>query len=291
MQHQPLIVRWSMPIAIAVLFVLSLSPIGWIRWTNWFSAQAQVAISPIAHPITIAINSVIPPAISDPDATVRERALGDELGRVRTNLLQIQEENARLSTLVDELSRGSQITPNLDVRQIHRPRISNLVGDHILVRTGNIEGLTRGSVVAVNAVQLLGKVTRVDSKTCTVLPITADSSGQIQAAVLFDDTGTNRAICLLTPMGDGTLRGEVAGSAGNANFTLQVGQEVRLLDSQWPRHAQMLLIGTIQRIERNEIQPLRQRIIVEPTVKDLRRVPEVIFRLPALDRRHRGDSP
>ena len=280
-----------MPIAIIVLFVLSLSPISWVRWTNWFSAQAQVAISPIAHPITIAINTVIPPGISDPDATLRERALGDELSRVRTNLLQIQEENSRLTTLVDQLSRGSQITPNLDVRQVHRPRISNLVGDHILIRTGHIEGLSRGSVVAVDAVQLLGKVTRVDSKTCTVLPITADSSGQIQAVVLLDDTGTDRAICLLTPMGDGTLRGEVAGSAGNTNFALTVGQEVRLLDSQWPRHAQMLLIGTIQRIERNEAQPLRQRIIVKPSVKDLRRVPEVIFRLPSLENTNNGGTP
>ncbi|MGV6814395.1 MAG: rod shape-determining protein MreC [Phycisphaerales bacterium] len=299
MHHQPAIVRWSMPITIVTLFVLSLAPIRMIGWTNWFAAQAQVAVAPIAHPITIAINTVIPPAISDPEASLRERALGDELNRVRTDLLQTKEENARLSNLVKELSRGSQLTPNLAVRQIHRPRISSLVGDHILIRSGSIEGLTRGSVVVVDAVQLLGKVTRVEAKTCTVLPITARSSGQIQAAVLLDDQenhpamsegnglgddqGVKRAICLLTPLGDGTLRGEVAGTAGDANTSIKIGQEVRLLDSQWPRHAQMLLIGTVQRIERNDAQPLRQRIIVEPSVKDLRRVPEVIFRLPALD--------
>lgn len=292
MHHQPAIVRWSMPITIVTLFVLSLAPIRMIGWTNWFAAQAQVAVAPIAHPITIAINTVIPPAITDPEASQRERALSDELSRVRTDLLQTKEENARLTDLVKDLSRGSQITPDLDVRQISRPRISSLVGDHILVRSGSIEGLTRGSVVVVDAVQLLGKVTRVEAKTCTVLPITARSSGQIQAAVLLDDYGDEdkRAICLLTPMGDGTLRGEVAGTAGDANTSIKIGQEVRLLDSQWPPHAQMLLVGTVQRIEHNDAQPLRQRILVVPTVKDLRRVPEVIFRLPVLDEDAQGDG-
>ena len=57
MQHQPLIVRWSMPITIVSLLVFSLAPIEWTVWTNWFSAQTRVIISPIAHPITIAIGS------------------------------------------------------------------------------------------------------------------------------------------------------------------------------------------------------------------------------------------
>lgn len=283
-----------MPIAVIVLFVLSLSPIGWIRWTNWFSAQAQVAISPIAHPITIAINTVIPPAISDPDASLRERALGDELSRVRTNLLQIQEENRRLKSRIDQNKRGSQITPNLDVRQVHRPRVSSLVGDLLLIRSGHIEGLTQGTVVVVDAVQLLGKVSRVDGKTAAVLPITAKSAPRIQATVLLDEAGTKQTICLLTPLGDGTLRGEVGRADVDESWSVQVGQEVRLLDNQWPRHAQMLVIGTVLRIERNDNQPLRQRIIVAPTIKDLRRVSDVIFRLPVLDdqpNNSRGDTP
>lgn len=289
MQHQPLIVRWSMPITIITLFVLALAPIRFTNWANWFAAQTQVIISPIAHPITIAIDMIIPPPISDPDATNRERAIGDELDRVRTELFQTREENARLTTLIDELSRGAAITPNLDVRQIHRPRVSSLVGDLLLIRTGKIEGLTQGTVVVVDAVQLLGRVSRVDGKTSTVLPITAKSSQQIQATVLLNDSGTEQAVCLLTPLGDGTLRGEVGRS-----WSVQVGQEVRLLDNQWPKHAQMLVIGTVQRIERNDAQPLRQRIIVAPTIKDLRRVPEVIFRLPVLDNQldyGRGERP
>lgn len=283
MQHQPLIVRWSMPATIIVLVVLSLAPIRFTNWTNWFAAQTNVIIMPIAHPLGLAIDKIIPPATSNPLASDRERTIVNELDRVRTQLLQTREENQRLTKLIDQFSRGAKITKNIDVRQIHRPRISSLIGDHLLIRTGKIEGLTQGTVVVVDAVQLLGKISRVDGKTSTVLPITAKSAQQILATVMLNDSGSQQVKCLLEPVGDGTLRGEVARSASDESWQVKVGQEVRLLDSQWPQHAQMLMIGTIERIERNEAQPLRQRIIVRPTVADLRRVPEVILRLPAID--------
>ena len=283
MQHQPLIVRWSMPITIVALIVLALSPIQWTNWTNWFSAQVRVVISPIAHPITIAVDTIIPPPIADPAASDRERVITQELDRVRTELLQTRQDNKRLNELVDQFSRGAAITPELDVRQIRRPRISSLVGDQLVIRTENIPGLIQGTVVVVDAVQLLGKVSRVDGRTSTVLPITAKSAPPIMATVLLDSEGSKQVLCLLSPSDGSTLRGEVARSSTDEQFQVHVGQEVRLLDNQWPQHAQMLLIGKIERIERNDAQPLRQRIIVRPTVADFRRIPEVILRLPVID--------
>jgi rod shape-determining protein MreC len=297
MHHQPVIVRWSMPITIIVLVILSLAPVRWIGWTGWFAAQARVVISPIAHPITIAIDTIIPPPISDPQATQRERTLADERDRLRTELLQIREENHRLSTLIDKFTRGTQIIPNLDVRQVHRPRISSLVGGLLIIRSGEIPGLTQGAVVVADAVQLLGKVSRVDKRTSTVELITARSAQPILAVVLLNKSGSIQVPCLLKAVGDGTLKGEVARTVSddpndpdmqtNAWDQL-VGKEVRLLDSQWPAHAQMLMIGTIERVERNDAQPLRTRIIVRPTIADLRRVPEVIFRLPPIEHADSG---
>ena len=281
MHHQPLIVRWSMPITIVVLFVLSFAPIRLIGWTRWFADQTQVTIAPIAHPITIAINAIIPPTYSDPAASDRERELSDELDRYRTQLLQIEQENDRLRGLIDQFSKGAAIIPDLDVRQFHRPRVSGLVGDLLVIRTGKIDGLTQGSVAVVNAVQLLGKVTQVNNRIAYVRPITAKSAQPIMATILLNESGDQQAKCLLRPVGDGTLRGEVARPTSDDAWHIQAGQEVRLLDDQWPAHAQMLVIGTVERIERNDNQPLRQRVIIRPTVKDLRWVPEVILRLPA----------
>ena len=42
-----------MPITIVALLVLSFTPAKWLGWTNWFTAQVNVAIVPITHPFTI----------------------------------------------------------------------------------------------------------------------------------------------------------------------------------------------------------------------------------------------
>lgn len=287
MQHQPLIVRWAMPFAIVALFVLALAPIRATSWTNWFAAQVKVAIVPITHPLTIVVDTIVPSRIADPEASQREQAIANELGRVRLELLQIREENQRLNQLIDQFSRGTAITPDMAVKQVPRPRISNLIGDLLLIRTGRVDGLSRGTVVVVDAVQLLGRVSRVDGRTSTVLPITAKASQPILATVLLNESGTEQVRSLLSPVGDGTLRGEVAATTADDSRRVRVGQQVRLLDNQWPTHAQMLVVGEIERIERNEDQPLRLRIIVRPTVEDLRRVPEVILRIPITD--HEGE--
>lgn len=274
-----------MPITVVVLFALAFAPLRWTGWTGWFAAQVEVAIVPITHPLTIVVDTIVPSRIADPEASQRELAIGAELERVRLELMQVREENHRLSQLIDQFSRGAALTPDLSVKQVIRPRVTNLMGDLLLVRTGEVQGLTQGVVVVADAVQLLGRVSRVDGRTATVLPITAKSAQRILATVLLNDSGSEQARCLLTPVGDGTLRGEVARSAATDRWRVEVGQEVRLMDNQWPTSAQMLVIGRVERVERNTDQPLRQRIIVRPTVKDLRRVPEVILRIPIADPR------
>ncbi len=291
MQHQPLIVRWSMPITIVVLFALAFTPAKWLGWTDWFAAQVKVAIVPITHPLTITIDTIVPTRISDPEASERERAISAELARMELQLYQTRQENERLSNLIDQYARGAAITPELNVKQVTRPRIANLAGDVLLIRTGNVDGLSQGTVVVADAVQLLGRVSRVDGRTANVLPITAPSAQPIMATVLLNNDGSRQARCFLKPVGDGTLRGEVARPALDENMSIEVGQEVRLHDSQWPTSAQMLLVGLIERVERNESQPLRPRIIVRPTVEDLRRVPEVILRIPITEENNTGGEP
>ncbi|HCT45745.1 MAG TPA: hypothetical protein DF699_11085, partial [Phycisphaerales bacterium] len=73
-----------------------------------------------------------------------EQAVIDELQRVQFELLQIRQENQRLKTQIDYYERGDAITPQLNVKQVTRPRIANLTGDLLLVRTGSIEGLSQG---------------------------------------------------------------------------------------------------------------------------------------------------
>lgn len=283
MHQQSLIVRWSMPITVGVLIILAFLPARMLKWTDWFSAQVQVAIVPITHPLTIVVDKIVPASISDPAANERERALLNELERMKVELLQTREENTRLISLVDQYSRGAALTPDLQVKQATRPRVGNLAGDILQIRTGNIDGLVQGTVVVYEATQLVGRVSRVNPKTALVLPITAPGAQRITGTILLNSEGTKRIGCLLEPTGNGTLRGDVARPSLEESLRIEVGQEVRLLDSQWPTSAQMLLIGTIERVESDPEQPLRSQIVVRPTFGDLRRVPEVTLRIPDTD--------
>tara|TARA_A100000171_G_scaffold42296_1_gene43607 strand:- start:2124 stop:2990 length:867 start_codon:yes stop_codon:yes gene_type:complete len=288
MHQQSLIVRWSMPITVGVLFILSFLPARMLKWTDWFSAQVQVAIVPITHPLTIAVDTIVPARISNPAASERERALLNELERTKVELLQTREENARLARQMDQYILGAALS-NDRIKQATRPRVGNLAGDILLIRTGNLEGLTQGTVVVSEATQLVGRVSRVDRKTAQVLPITAPGAQPIMGVVLLNDEVENQVRCFLRPTGNGTLRGEVARPALEESLSIEIGQEVRLLDSQWPTSAQMLMIGTIERVEPDPEQPLRPQIVVRPTFEDLRRLPEVTLRIP--DTGDQGDRP
>lgn len=282
MHQQSLIVRWSMPITIGVLFILSFLPANLIRWTDWFSAQVQVAIVPITHPLTIVVDTIVPARISNPNASDRERALLNELERTKVELLQSREENTRLDRELAQFRLGAGHSAER-IKQATRPRVGNLAGGILLIRTGNIEELTQGTVVVSDATQLVGRVSRVDRKTAQVLPITATGAQRITGTILLSEDSSRNPRCLLSPVGNGTLSGVVSRPAFEDSSQIQVGQEVRLLDTLWPTNAQMLLIGEVVEVKEDPEQPLRSIIVVRPTFNDPRRLPEVIFRIPDTD--------
>ena len=137
--------------------------------------------------------------------------------------------------------------------------------------------MERSTIAVVDAVQLCGRVVESGDRTSMVLPFNSRSAPPVMGAVLLDNGGERTARCLLRPVGDGSLRGDVTQPKGGGE--IRVGMEVRLLDDQWPRHAQMLMLGTSERVTNSPDQPLRKQIVVRPGV-DLRGVPEVIFRIP-----------
>lgn len=285
MHHQPAIIRWSMPLCVITMLVLCLLPSAWLDWTNWFSAQARVVVSPIAHPMTLAKNLVIPQSVGNPNATQKEEALRSELDQFRAMLYREQQENIQLRAHIQKLRSGAAVNPDVAVKQIERPVIG-LSREFLIVRSGAKANIGRSTVVVANAVQLCGRVVESDDRTSLVLPITAKDALPLLGKVLLDDSGEKGAPCMLSPIGNGLLEGDVTPPSGPdaVENVIRVGMEVRLLDDQWPEHAQMLLIGTIEKVTPSPNQPLRQRITVRPSV-DLRAIPEVFFRVPDLDDR------
>lgn len=264
--------------AIGTLAVLSVLPLRFLGWSRWFSEQSFVIISPIAHPITRATDLIIPSPRTGSEGTERERTLRDEIERARVRLLQSEQRNAELESLVEQLSRGALLHPDVEVSQLPRQVVAQ-PGEMLLVRTGTNEGVYRGAVVTAQSVQLVGRVSDADPRTSLVLPINAKGGMKIFGVVVLDEQTGRRAACVLEPAGDGTMVGEVSPPDDGRADEITVGQTVRLFDEQWPRHAQMLVIGEVTRVEPSVDQPLRRRITVTPRV-NLRRPGEVIIRLP-----------
>lgn len=260
-----------------MLIVTALLPARWLGWAGWFSAQAFVVVSPIAHPITRAVDLIVPAARVGTEATERERTLQDELERVRVRLLQSDTRIAELESLIEQL-RGSLLHPDIEVTQLQRP-IAGQRGEFLLVRTGRHEGVDRGAVITAQSVQLIGRVSEASELTALVHPITARGGQTLMGVVILDEQTGRRATCILRPNGDGTLSGEISPPEDGRAEEIQIGQTVRLFDDQWPRHAQMLVIGEIIRVEPSAAQPLRPQITVQPRVNP-RRAGEVIVRLP-----------
>ncbi len=276
--HTHPLTRSALPILIGACLITSFLPLRWLGWSRWFSEQAWVIVSPIAQPITMGVDAIFPRRDSVAIGSEREAELLAEIERIRLRLYQAEQRSVDLESLVQQLARGAALHPDVEVTQLPRPRIGES-GDLLIIRAGTGEGVHKGTVVAAQSVQVIGRVSDADARTSRVLPITARSAPRVAGVVILDDEVGRRASCLLEPVGDGTLRGEVSPPDDGRADELAIGQTVRLLDEQWPRHAQMLVIGEIERIEPSPTQPLRRLITVRPRV-DARRVSEVIVRLP-----------
>lgn len=261
---------------IAVLLVLSVLPARTIGWLGWFSTLTDTLVTPARHPFALVSRWLAPAQPKRNEEAVR--TLEDELEHARQLYLQTQDENDKLRSVIQELQRGIALNPNLPVQQLAAGvtgSSSDLSSALLHVRAGQKHGVQVNTVATAPGLQLLGRVVRVTSRTSQVQPITSKSAGKLQAKVMLDqDSGAGLA-CLLDPVGNGTLRGQVEDSPGTE---LAAGLIVRLADTDWPESAQMLVVGRVESVEPDPNQPLRKVVVVRPLLK-LDRVSEVVLRI------------
>ncbi|MEM0984560.1 MAG: rod shape-determining protein MreC [Planctomycetota bacterium] len=273
-----------MTIAITLMLGFAFTP---VRYTNWLSGAHELAtniFAPISQPMRAVATWLNPPA---PEIRDRELAdLQEESKNWKTLARQFESENRRLRDLVADLQSGRRVEPRIAVRYLSRPVIgaqSDPGSALLTVRAGEGSGVTERSTVAtVRGVQLVGAVKAVGARTCTIQPITSDDHPQIRGAIVLE--GRELPLeTLLTPVGDGTLRGGVEIPAPTPDEPtppeITLGSEVVLADDVWPQTAQQLLIGLVERVEAGSGDAGRPIVIVRPTVR-VRRVSEVVLRIP-----------
>ncbi len=279
----------AMPMVVLVLLIVSFLPIRALKPVNWFGDLLATVAAPVSQPLR-ALAAWLAPAQTGP-------ALPEEIAQLKTQLEQYKTMYERMRMRNKDLLRQMEtarlliaLNPDVRTRHLTAPVIgstSDPAGQLLEIRAGQAQGVHKNDVVVVEGVQLFGRVLRAGERTSWILPITAKTSGTIQGTIMLEDVSDGLA-CKLSPTGDGMLKGDVAGSS-DENPPIKPGMTVRLSDSTWPASAQMLVLGTIVKVDTAPDSPLRTVIVVKPRVA-LDRVSEVIVRIAMPDALPQSDQ-
>lgn len=279
--HSPHAKRFAFPVTVGVLAVLTVLPLRWIGWVGWFGVEAVKLVAPLSERMRDVTGWFEPEARA---RDIKERsALEAELERYKTLYYRAEQDAEELRDKIAELQQGIALNPDLPVRVMTAPVIaasSDLASAILTVRAGHNHHVEKGTVAATARLQLVGRVVRADDRTCQVQPITSRAAGVLSGVMIFDDPA-KRVACRLTAQGDGTLRGPVEDKRDpdtQQPLLPEVGQIVRLADTEWPKNAQMLVIGRVESVVEAADQPLRKIVIVRPELRP-ERVSEVLLRI------------
>lgn len=276
--------RTLLRVALVVLFLLSVVPMRFTKWTTGFSDVAITVSAPVSNAVRWVADPLTRPFRRSADPALAEQ-YKQELEVARQRALDLELTVRELERQVFELQRGADLTPELGVRQIAAPVIGRFTESSsaaLQVRAGSGRGVVENSVAVVEGLQLLGKVERVTSAWCVVRPITDNAAGGLMALVMTGEQLGSGITCRLEPIGGGLMRGPATwewNEAQDGPIEIAVGMTVRLRDDTWPRSAQMLIVGEVTAVDPAPDEPTRTIVTVTPTVP-LQRVSEVVLRVP-----------
>jgi cell shape-determining protein MreC len=269
------------PGVVLALIVLSLTRLNWLRWVQPFANLTTALLTP-GSALASAASRWILPARRDPSQTENERILLEQLEHAKLLFLQGEDENRKLRAQIAELQRGILLNPDLPVSPLLVPVVgtsSDLSSGLLRVRGGESLGITPNTVAVSSGLQVVGRVTSVSGATSLVQLFTSKAAGKISGRVMVDEPNGVGLRCLLEPLGDGRLRGQVESPpSGVSAPPPEAGQTVRLADERWPTSAQMLVLGKVESVEQDPASPLRTIVTVLPTLS-VDRVSEVILRM------------
>lgn len=273
----------ALPAAVLLLLIASFLPGHLLAPLSWLGDLVGMVAAPIAQPLRLVGSWLAPP--DSGDAQPEEiAALNRQIEEYKTLYERARARNDDLLRQMEQLGLLHSLNPSLSTKFLNAPVIG-ASGDpasrELKIRAGTSLGVHQNDVVAVEGVQLFGAVRSASAKTAWIMPITAKEQGRIQGRVMIED-GRGVA-CSLAPVGDGTLRGDVAYDEADpeASRAVAVGQVVRLDDELWPESAQMLVLGAVESVEPAPDSPLRPVIVVRPLIT-LDRVSEVIVRVSSM---------
>jgi len=256
---------WS---AVGLTPVLAFMPAGWLRWTVVASDIVNVPIQPLAD-AGVRLGRLL--RGPDGEGGEESEALRQRTEQLEATRVLLHAARLRIEALQEEIRhlqdarrfhQGVQIDP-MFVRVTGRS--PDRVRGPVRINAGSRHGVTPGTVAVYRGVHLVGRVgDDVGRLSCRIVPITDPATGLMEAIILpADDPVAALADApRLQLVADG--RGKLVGDL-DRNLVVQAGDVVRLSDPAWPDSAQGMILGTVERVEPKDLQPLHNQITVEPT--------------------------
>jgi len=284
MHRGPLSPRRLLPIILIALAVLAMLPTSATRWVAGARNPLETVLIPVSDPVS----DLLAAAREDPgEADPRVADLEEQIEQERLLRAQAEQRVGQLRAIVRDLQAGLTIAPDAPARSVWASVVGYSPDPReglIIAGRGSAHGVIEGQTVAVaRGVHLVGRVVDVARRTSRIVPVTHPRAGLIKAVVMVDDPMSGFG-ALLTPLGDGTLTGDLVAEAEG----IEEGQAVRLRDDSWPSSSQMVVIGRVTSVGRKENQ--RLTVVVEPEL-NVSRVSEVVLRIPTAPASGSGEDP
>jgi len=230
---------------------------------------------PFTDPLTAVSHALrpSPEPFSDDNPAVRQ--LRESLAQYEARIAQLEEENAilkfELRALRDIAGNASSARDAFRFLRVRRAGQTPSERDgRFHVNAGSNYGVEVGTVVVIPPTQFAGLVSSVSPLTATVNPVTSDHFDLIEVRVdLVDTEFGDDPKGTLRPAGNGELVGLFPAELIR-DRNISPGLPVRLDDSKIGEGQAGLLVGTIDRIEPNDTNPLHARIIVKPVAEPQR---------------------
>jgi len=279
----------ALPVTLLLTFVIAFLPGQALGWTRLPAELMRLVMGPFGS-LGVSAGQVIRPTPKPPGSN---QVIDDEfvrhlqeerdnferlylLEQSRVDNLQGQLEQIQKIPLESLAATKALLTANIVLRS---PTAGS--GSVVLNRGAN-HGVQPGTVAVYNGVHLMGRVTDdVSGVQCTLLPLTNKANRLIECRVIPKDRPDLRPSEAprvgLVPTGEGVFTDQP-----NAAEPIAVGDTVRLDDTSWPTSAQKMIVGVVESVEVNDLDPLRKVIVVRPAYQ-VSQVTQVVLRIEELD--------
>lgn len=260
------LVRWALPAVVCVCCLLSFWPSADNRVVAWFRGPVDALTAPLSALSRRLTNTQRAPTA---DAQNTRAALDDALywqtywqGRA----LAAEAEIDRLTSQAALLSRLARQVDDSTVPVLAVNTAGNAAA--LTLRLDTLGSTPAGSVVTLDSMQLVGRLSPASGLTGRVVPITARGSRSIGGIVVTGTAPGQWVATSLKPDGAGALTGILAedtDDSGRPKPPVAPGMLVRLKDEAWPQHAQFnAILGVVESVQPTDDAPPRQRITVRP---------------------------